>query len=103
MSDPRPRLGRVGQVIDFEAWRRGRPQAPRSDDRDPLTRLEAAIERLGVLVEEGTGRIARRVESELLAITGAVTAGLVEEAADRAERLVARLEHPAARAERASS
>jgi hypothetical protein len=37
------------------------------------------------------------VESELLAITGAVTAGLEDEAAERAERLAERLEHPSAR------
>jgi hypothetical protein len=40
------------------------------------------------------------VESELLAITGAVTAGRVEDAATRAERLAERLEHPSSRAAR---
>jgi hypothetical protein len=35
-----------------------------------------------------------------LAITGAVTAGRVEDAAARAERLAERLEHPSSRAAR---
>ena len=39
----------------------------------------------------------RRVESELLAITGAVSAGHEDAAAERAERLAERLEHPSAR------
>ena len=42
-------------------------------------------------------RAMHRGESELLAITGAVSAGLPEEAAERAERLAERLEHPSAR------
>jgi hypothetical protein len=44
-----------------------------------------------------SGRIGRRVEAELLAITGAMTAGLQDEAAERAERLTERLDHPSAR------
>jgi hypothetical protein len=51
-------------------------------------------------VNRGTGRIGPRVETELLAITGAVTAGRVEDAASRAERLAERLEHPSSRAAR---
>jgi hypothetical protein len=66
----------------------------------PLARLERAIGRLDPLVNGGTGRIGPRVETELLAITGAVTAGRVEDAAARAERLAERLEHPSSRAAR---
>lgn len=80
----------MGRVIDLTAWLEGR-------QRDPVRRLERAIERLDGLLARGSGRIGPRVESELLAITGAVTAGLPEVAADRAERLVERLEHPSAR------
>lgn len=80
----------MGRVIDLDAWRR-------EHDRDPLRRLERAIGRLDSLLSRGSGRIGPRVESELLAITGAVTSGLVEQAADRAERLAERLEHPSAR------
>jgi len=95
-------------VIDFEAWRNrrelvvraapaaGGPELPPEEDR-PIRRLEAAIARLESLVSSGLHRLGPRVESELLAITGAVSAGLVAEAADRAERLAERLEHPSSR------
>jgi hypothetical protein len=80
----------MGSVIDLTAYRTARQS-------DPSSRLERAIERVEVQLELGSGRISRRVESELLAITGAVSAGLPEEAAERAERLAERLEHPSAR------
>jgi len=83
----------VGILIDLEAWRE-------QHERDPVVRLERAIRRLDRLLGDGPGRIGRRVESELLAITGAVTSGIAEEAAERAERLADRLEHPASRAAR---
>jgi len=83
----------VGILIDLEAWRE-------QHERDPVVRLERAIRRLDRLLGDGPGRIGPRVESELLAITGAVTAGIGEEAAERAERLADRLEHPASRAAR---
>jgi hypothetical protein len=73
----------VGQVIELSDWREAR-------ERDPVARLEAQLER-------GSGRIGRRVEAELLAITGAMTAGLQDDAAERAERLTERLDHPSAR------
>ncbi len=87
---PRGYDSSVGRVIDLEAWREER-------ERDPVRRLERAIGRIDQLLARGTGRIGARVESELLAITGAVTAGLDDEAAERAERLADRLEHPASR------
>jgi hypothetical protein len=80
----------VGRVIDLAAWRDAR-------ERDPVARLERAISRLEARLERGTGRIGRTVEAELLAITGAMNAGLQEEAAERAERLAERLDHPSAR------
>ena len=81
----------MGSVIDLRAWRERR-------ERDPMTRLERAIARLdGLLRRSGSGRLGSRVESDLLAITGAVSAGLEDEAAERAERLAERLEHPSAR------
>lgn len=83
----------MGTLIDLEAWRE-------QHERDPVVRLERAVRRLDRLLGEGPGRIAPRVESELLAITGAVTAGIAEEAAERAERLADRLEHPTSRAAR---
>ena len=80
----------MGTVIDLQEWRE-------RHEHDPMTRLERAIARLDGLLRRGSGRLGPRVESELLAITGAVTAGLQDEAAERAERLAERLEHPSAR------
>jgi hypothetical protein len=80
----------MGTVIDLGEWRERR-------ERDPMTRLERAIARLDGLLRRGSGRVGHRVETELLAITGAVTSGLQDEAAERAERLAERLEHPSAR------
>lgn len=93
----------MGRIFDLEAWRQDRRLVVREvqDDvaQQPLRRLERAIRRLDGLVARGTGRISSRVESELLVIMGAVTAGRPEEAAERAERLAERLEHPSARAQ----
>jgi hypothetical protein len=73
----------MGSIVDLAAWREAR-------EHDPVARLE-------VQLRLGTGRIGPRVEAELLAITGAMTAGREDEAADLAERLAERLEHPSAR------
>jgi hypothetical protein len=80
----------MGRVIDLEAWRESR-------ERSPVARLERAIRRLEAQLALGTGRIGPRVEAELLAITTAMTGNRQEEAAERAERLAERLEHPSAR------
>ena len=80
----------MGQIVDLAAWRSER-------ERDPVRRLERAIRRLEAQLEQGTGRIGPVVEAELLAITGAMTANRQEEAAERAERLAERLNHPSAR------
>jgi hypothetical protein len=101
----------MGTVIELDVWRRRRPRIDEDARVDqgrqglwrrtvPLARLERAIGRLDPLINSGTGRIGPRVETELLAITGAVTAGRVEHAATRAERLAERLEHPSSRAVR---
>ena len=90
--DVRPRVydRDMGRVIDLRDWQEHRKH-------DPMTRLERAIARLEELLRRrGSGRLGPRVESELLAITGAVTAGLQDEAAERAERLAERLDHPSA-------
>jgi hypothetical protein len=80
----------MGSIVDLAAWREAR-------EHDPVARLERAISRLEVQLRLGTGRIGPRVEAELLAITGAMTAGREDKAADLAERLAERLEHPSAR------
>ncbi len=93
----------MGRILDLEAWRQDHRLVVREvqDEvaQQPLRRLEQAIRRLDGLVARGTGRISSRVESELLGIMGAVTAGRPSEAAERAERLAERLEHPSARAQ----
>jgi hypothetical protein len=80
----------MGTVIDLAAWRE-------AHEHDPVARLERSISRLEARLRLGTGRIGPRVEAELLAITGAMTAGREDEAAELAERLAERLDHPSAR------
>jgi len=91
----------MGRVIDLEAWRRRR-DGPSDEDAggsegEPIERLERAIERLDGLVAGRAERLGPRLERELLAITGCVSAGRVEEAAHRARRLAELLEHPSSR------
>jgi hypothetical protein len=87
----------MGTVIELDAWRRRRERLLPAPEPAPVPRLESAVVRLERLMRSGTGRISARVETELLAITGAVTAGRMAEAARRAERLAERLEHPSSR------
>lgn len=90
-------------MIDLEAWRRERRlvarEVPDEIAQQPLRRLEEAVHRLDRAVARGTGRLSSRVERELLLIMGLVAAGRPAEAAERAERLTERLEHPSARAQ----
>jgi hypothetical protein len=80
----------MGSVVHLSEWRERR-------EADPLSRLDRAIARLDALLRRsGSGRLAGRVESELLAITG-VLEPCRDGAAERAERLAERLEHPSAR------
>jgi hypothetical protein len=88
----------MSSVIDFEAWRRHREVGEEgaleeASPTDPsIARLEQAIQRLhGLVTLALDGRLETRVETELLAIMGELTVGLVPEAASRAERLADRL------------
>jgi hypothetical protein len=76
----------MGTVISLEDWRKGR-------DDDPSDRLEHAVAQLDELLAELPDRRLAdpEIERELLAITGAVSVGLLEDAAKRAERLTDRL------------
>jgi len=87
-------LAPMGEVVDLRAWRSRRRSLVVTPAPEPVPRLDAAVARLERLMRSGTGRISARVETELLAITRAVTAGRMREAARRAERLAERLEHP---------
>jgi hypothetical protein len=77
----------MGIVISIDAWRDERAR------EDPAARLERAVERLDELLRAvfSDRRAQPEVERELLAITGAVSIGMLEEAADRAEHLEERL------------
>ena len=77
----------MGTVTSIETWKRERAEA------DPAERLEVAVCMLdSVLAGLPSKRLASpEIERELLAITGAVSVGLLEDAAQRAERLTDRL------------
>ena len=77
----------MGTVISIQDWRTGRQR------EDPADRLEVAVESLDdVLQGVPPGLVGDPdVERELLSITGAVSLGMLEEAAERAERLRERL------------
>ena len=90
----------MGQVISIDRWLEGhgRPHhedAATGDDYHDggVARLERAVARLEPLLE-GAARAGVQVETELLAVSGAVSLGLYEEAARRAERLAGRLQAP---------
>jgi hypothetical protein len=89
-------------VIDLIEWRRLRavqggahPAGGGLGDGDRrVARLERAVERLHALIPAAVdcdGKLERPVETELLAIMGQLTVGLVADAASRAERLADRL------------
>ena len=80
----------MGTVIDLAAVRERLGTAA----ADPaIRRLELTVGLLDSLLAHASvrKRIDTAVETELLAITGAVSLGLADEAANRAERLIARL------------
>jgi hypothetical protein len=80
----------MGTVISLQDYRdRRRPAGA------DVQRLDDAVRRLDPLVR-GRHTLTPTIERELTAIARAVSAGLPREAAERAERLVGLLEHPAA-------
>jgi hypothetical protein len=92
----------MGSVVDLAGWRNARqsavpePAATEETHRvEGVMRLERAADQLHLLVTKSLDRGRRlepHFETELLAIIGEVTIGLVKEAAARAERLAGRLE-----------
>jgi len=101
-------MRRMGSIVDLSQWLQSRGRAPESEELEPsmpaegvdapapreVARLEMAVTRLHDLVNrtmETSGRVQPKVETELLAIMGELTVGLVEEATRRAERLADRL------------
>ena len=87
LSDPPDTLSSMGTVISMEDWR------SEHVSHDPAERLERAVAELdSVLRTTPRQRLSDSgVERELLAITGAVSVGMLEDAALRAEELKERL------------
>ena len=91
----------MAPVTDLQTWRLAHPPRPDGGTGEnldaglvALERLERAVERLAPLVSgvlDVGGRRETRMETELLAMIGELTVGLVAEAAGRAERLTRRL------------
>ncbi|MGH3372609.1 MAG: hypothetical protein ACRDPR_21700 [Nocardioidaceae bacterium] len=87
----------MGRVISLQDWRE---RHDRVVVVDAFGRLEDAVRRLDPAVAQVAapdGTVDPRIETELLAITGAVSMGMADEAIQRAERLADMLEHPTAR------
>ena len=79
----------MGTVISLDEHRR------RREPGGEVGRLERAIARLDPAVRRPPGSVTTTVERELRTIVREVTAGRHGEAADRAERLLGLLAHPA--------
>jgi hypothetical protein len=80
----------MGTVTSLDEQRRRR-----AEPGGEVGRLERAVARLDPAVRRPPGSVTATVERELRNIVGAVTAGRHGEAADRAERLLGLLAHPA--------
>jgi hypothetical protein len=83
----------MDSVVDLVQWRRSRV----AEADDGVERLERAVRRLDELATarlEVAGPLEPWVETELLAIMGALGMDLFEEAAARANRLADRLVRP---------
>ncbi len=93
----------MGTVIQLEQFRKDSQQRrERRSARVPrpgVVLLEQAVGRLDPAIARiaASGPVDPHVETELLAITGAVATGDTDEALRRARRLADRLDHPSAR------
>lgn len=94
MSEAPPTILHMNTVVDLLQWRRTRLV----EDADVgVERLERAILRLDAAATarlDGAGPLETWVETELLAILGALSMDLFDEAGARAERLAERLLRP---------
>jgi hypothetical protein len=98
----------MGILVDLAAFRTRRAEraaragAARAGaaPKDPMADILGRIERLRPLVLRAEVAKDRRLQTELLATIGAAASGLYDEASVRIDRLTARLEAAAARAER---
>ena len=81
----------MGDVIAFDAYRERRDTAVAA-----VHRLDRAVATLDPLVRSRRHRLEPTIERELREIGRAVSSGDARRAAERAERLVDLLQHPAA-------
>ena len=82
----------MGRVISIDGWlgAHGRSRPPPADGN--VARLERAVARLEPLLAPARRqRAGIDLETELLAVSGAVSLGRYDDAAERAERLADRL------------
>lgn len=89
MSEALPSIWAMGAVVDLAQWR-----SALEAERPAVAQLERVIQQLDVLATErlkGDGHLSSGVETELLAILGALTVGAVEDALSRAEQLARKL------------
>lgn len=99
MSYGRRTIPTMATVIDLSRWREQHQDAAPAG----LDRLEEAVARLEPLMAAALSarrRLASGIQTEVLAIIGALAMDLVDEAADRADRLASRLAHPGSSARR---
>jgi hypothetical protein len=82
----------MGELIDFEAYRKSR----RPDPVERLDRAMGALEPILRTPQMNPGRVQAILQAELPRITEALGDGRIEEAAERVERLSARLSHASA-------
>jgi hypothetical protein len=91
----------MAEIIQLGAWRKRREADEEAEVPAPdVERLERAIARLDGILERVTGHAPAadtRLETDMLAISGAISAGMVNRAAVLAEELARRLENRAAR------
>jgi hypothetical protein len=80
----------MGRVISIDRWLEDRGRQHEEAESFDVARLERAVARLEPLLEQAT-EAGVQLETELLAVSGAVSLGLFDEAAGRAERLADRL------------
>jgi hypothetical protein len=80
----------MGRVISIDRWLEGRGRQHEGAESGDVARLERAVARLEPLLERASDA-GVQLETELLAVSGAVSLGLFDEAARRAERLADRL------------
>lgn len=84
-----------GEVVDLQAYRQKRLAAQeeaRTESRS-AERLASALPQLERLVARLGGAVGKREEIELAAVVGLVNAGRQSDAAERLERLCAKLRH----------